>query len=202
MAAISPAVTSVYSIPAFGFQFSHDGKAAAWVDWRGRPVSRALATERVPEGERLRLRALVGAGDRIAGLTLPFAVVGIAANVIWPSAFHMGLGRLGLSAGIVLLAVGVPLWLTSAALILVEVPKGRLITRGPFALMLHPLYTSVALLVIPGCGFVLDTWVGPAIGAVLYVASRIFSPREERTLESSFPSEYRSYRARVILPWL
>jgi protein-S-isoprenylcysteine O-methyltransferase Ste14 len=146
----------------------------------------------------MRLRALVGAGDRIAGLTLPFAVVGIAANVIWPWAFHMGLGRPGLVAGIVLLAVGVPLWLTSAALILVEVPKGKLITRGPFALVLHPLYTSVALLVIPGCGLVLDTWVGPAIGTLLYVSSRIFSPREEKALESLFPSEYPSYRARVI----
>jgi len=38
----------------------------------------------------MRLRAPVGAGDRIAGPTLPFAVVGIAANVIWPWAFHMG----------------------------------------------------------------------------------------------------------------
>lgn len=150
----------------------------------------------------MKLRALVGVGDRVAGLTLPFAVVGISANVIWPSAFRMGLQRPGLVAGIVLLAVGVPLWLTSAAQILVAVPKGRLITRGPFALMRHPLYTSVALLVIPGCGLVLDTWVGPAIGAVLYVSSRIFSPREEKMLESLFPAEYPSYRARVILPWL
>jgi protein-S-isoprenylcysteine O-methyltransferase Ste14 len=105
----------------------------------------------------MKLRALVGAGDRIAVLTLPFAVAGIAANVVWPSVFHMGLERPGLVAGIVLLAVGVPLWLTSVAQILVQVPKGKLIARGPFALVRHPLYTSVALLVIPGCGLVLDT---------------------------------------------
>jgi protein-S-isoprenylcysteine O-methyltransferase Ste14 len=68
--------------------------------------------------------------------------------------------------------------------------------------MPHPLYTSVALLVIPGCGLALDTWVGFAIGAVLYVSSRIFSPREEALLTRYFPEAYPSYRAKVLFPWL
>jgi len=58
------------------------------------------------------------------------------------------------------------------------------------------------LLVIPGIGFLLDTWVGLAIGAVLYVRSRLFSVKEEKDLEDAFSSEYREYRAKVILPWL
>jgi protein-S-isoprenylcysteine O-methyltransferase Ste14 len=150
----------------------------------------------------MRLKVLVGEGSHVMGLTLPFAAAGIAANLLWPSAFRMGFGSAGLVAGIVLMAVGIPLWLTSVAQILVNVPRKKLITRGPYALMLHPIYTCVALLVIPGCGLALDTWVGFAIGAVLYASSRVFSPREEALLTKYFPAEYPAYRAKVLLPWL
>lgn len=150
----------------------------------------------------MKIKVLVGAGDRIVALMLPFAVVGILANLLWPRVFSMGFGSGGLIAGAALLVVGLPLWLVSVAQVLAIVPKGRLITSGPYAVMLHPLYTSVALLVIPGCGLLFDTWVGFAIGAILYAASRIYSPKEERTLAELFGEEYLSYRKRVVLPWL
>jgi protein-S-isoprenylcysteine O-methyltransferase Ste14 len=94
------------------------------------------------------------------------------------------------------------LWLTAVAQILVSVPKGELITKGPFALVLHPIYTSVALLVIPGCGLVFDSWLGFAIGAVLYVSQRRFAREEEYEMAQRFPREYRAYRSRVLIPWL
>ena len=150
----------------------------------------------------MKLKVLVGAGDRVMGLTLPFIVVGVIANILWPSWFRMGAGSTGAIIGIVLVVIGVPLWLTSVAQVIVNVPKGRLITTGPFALMPHPLYTSVALLVFPGCGLLIDTWLGIALGAILYVSSRIFSPGEEKILTGIFPAEYPAYRKRVLLPWL
>ena len=150
----------------------------------------------------MKLKTLVGTGHRVMGLFLPFAVLGIVLNVVFPSWFAMGLGTAGVVTGIVLLIVGVPIWLVSVAQILIYVPRGKLITTGPFAIMLHPLYTSVALLVIPGVGFLLDTWLGPALGVVLYVSSRIFSPGEERILEKIFSEDYPVYRKRVFFPWL
>jgi len=148
------------------------------------------------------IRNLVGAGDRIATLTLPFAVAGIAANVLWPSIFRAELGPAGMILGVVLVSAGVPLWLTSVVQILVLVPRGKLITRGPFALVRHPLYTSVALLVLPGVGLLFDSWLGVELGLVLYLASRRFAPSEERELAARFPQEYAAYRRRVLLPWL
>ncbi len=150
----------------------------------------------------MKLKILVGAGHKVMGLFMPFAVAGIVLNVIFPAWFTMGLGRGGLITGVVMLLVGVPLWLTSVAQILIFVPRGRLITTGPYAIMLHPLYTSVGLLVIPAVGLLLDTWLGFALGAVLYVSSRIFSPEEEKVLEKIFPKEYAEYRKKVFLPWL
>lgn len=150
----------------------------------------------------MNLRALLGSGDRIMSATLPVAFLGVVANVAYPSIFAMHLGRPGLVTGCVLLALGVPLWLTSATLIAVNVPRHRLVTRGPFALMLHPVYTAVSLLVLPGLGFVLDTWVCLAIGAAMYGFARVFARRESAALSQEFGEEYTSYRSRVLLPWL
>jgi protein-S-isoprenylcysteine O-methyltransferase Ste14 len=150
----------------------------------------------------MKLKVLVGAGDKVMGSALPFIVVGVAANILWPSVFRMGSGAGGVIAGIVLLVIGVPTWLTSVVQVLVNVPRKRLITTGPFAVVLHPLYTSVALLVFPGIGLVLDTWLGPALGIILYVSSRLFAGAEGAMLEKVFPKEYPAYRAKVLLPWL
>jgi protein-S-isoprenylcysteine O-methyltransferase Ste14 len=150
----------------------------------------------------MKLKVLVGAGDRVMGFALPFIVAGVAANILWPSIFRMGSGSGGVIAGIILLVIGVPTWLTSVFQILVNVPRRRLITTGPFAVVLHPLYTSMALLVFPGVGLLLDTWLGPALGIILYASSRLFAGAEGTILEKVFPREYPAYRARVLLPWL
>ncbi len=150
----------------------------------------------------MKLKVLVGSGDRIMSLTLPFLVVGVVANVLWPGVFALGFGMGGVIAGIVLLVIGVPVWLTGVGQVLVNVPKKRLITTGPFAVLLHPMYTSVSLLVFPGLGLLFDSWVGAAVGVALYVSSRIFAPREDQILAKVFPSEYPAYRKRVLIPWL
>ena len=150
----------------------------------------------------MQLKVLVGAGSRVMGLTLPFIVAGVVLNILRPAWFTLGFGAGGLIAGIVLLAIGVPTWISSVALVLIRVPQKKLITTGPFAVVLHPLYTSVALLVIPGLGLLFDTWVGAGIGAILYVSSRIFAPAEEVILQKVFPAEYPRYRKKVLLPWL
>ena len=148
------------------------------------------------------LRKLIGAGDQITGFTLPFVVVVIILNRIYPELFRMGAGRSGIILGCIFLLIGIPIWFTSAVQVATHVPRNELITKGPFAIMLHPLYTSVALLVLPGIGFILDTWICLVIGIILYIASRLFSPKEDKKLDEMFSDEYRSYRSKVLLPWL
>jgi protein-S-isoprenylcysteine O-methyltransferase Ste14 len=45
-----------------------------------------------------------------------------------------------------------------------KVPRRELITNGPYAIVKHPLYTGVALLVLPWIGFISNTWLGAVIG--------------------------------------
>jgi protein-S-isoprenylcysteine O-methyltransferase Ste14 len=72
----------------------------------------------------------------------------------------------------------------------------------PYALVKHPLYTGVALLVIPWVGFLLDSWLGVVIGIVLYIGSRRFAPVEEHALARQFGPVWDTYCEKVILPWV
>ena len=162
-----------------------------------------MAIHREAEKARIDLQELVGAGDRIGLLTLPFLIVGVALNLASPSWFAVGGPPPGLrTISIAVLVIGVPVWLWSVALILRHVPRGELITTGPYRVVKHPLYTSVALLVLPWVGFLLDTWLGAAMGIVLYVGSRWFAPREEQVLAARFGGAWDRYRSTVWLPWL
>jgi len=70
------------------------------------------------------------------------------------------------------------------------------------AALKHPLYTSVALLVLPWLRFLLDTWLGALSGIALYAASRLFAPAEEADLAEQFGPRWDGYCRRVKVPWL
>jgi protein-S-isoprenylcysteine O-methyltransferase Ste14 len=152
---------------------------------------------------RLRLGALIGSGDRIGAFVLPFVLVGVALNIAFPEAFSVGGPPPWLRAvSAVVLAAGVVVWAWSVLLILTKVRAGELVTTGPYSLVKHPLYTSVALLVLPWLGFLLDTWLGALIGIALYAGSRLFAPAEEADLSGQFGPEWAAYCRRVKVPWL
>jgi protein-S-isoprenylcysteine O-methyltransferase Ste14 len=149
----------------------------------------------------MKLRGLVGAGDRIGLFVLPFAVVGLILNVAFPDVFEVGGPPAWLwTVSAVALALGVVGWVWSVWLILTRVPRGELITAGPFAVMRHPLYVSVSLLVLPWLGFLLNSWLGAFLGVVMYVAVRRYAPREEAELATRFDGAWDDYRAGVLLP--
>jgi protein-S-isoprenylcysteine O-methyltransferase Ste14 len=151
----------------------------------------------------LKLKVLVGSGDRIALLTLPFLAVGLVLNLAFPSWFAVGGPSTPLRVlSVCVLIPGVVIWAWSVALILRHVPRGELITSGPYAVVKHPLYTDVALLVLPWAGFLLDSWLGAVLGVVLYIASRRFAPAEEAALARTFGAAWDDYCDTVRLPWV
>lgn len=151
----------------------------------------------------MKVKALLGSGGRILGLTLPFLAAGLALNILFPSFFRVGGPPAFLKAvSIIFLVPGVTIWLWSAALILIKVPRGELITKGPYALVKHPIYTAVSLAVLPWAGFLFDTWLGAAIGIILYGAARRYSPEEDRALAKDFGEAWVEYAKGVKIPWL
>ena len=139
----------------------------------------------------------------IIGLVLPFLVIGLTLNILFPSIFSVGgpLNTLKIIS-IIFIIFGVITWIWSAALILTKVPQNKLITNGPFSLVKHPLYTGVALFVLPWVGFLCNTWLGVLIGIVMYIGSRIYSPREEELLSNNYGIEWDKYCRNVKIKWL
>jgi protein-S-isoprenylcysteine O-methyltransferase Ste14 len=169
------------------------------------PVPRVTLTVRQNPKfmKHMSLKVLVGSGDKIILFTLPFLVIGLALNALRPSIFRIGdLSGTVRVIALIMLIPGIVVWFWSAVLILVRVPKQQLITGGPFALVKHPVYTSVALLVLPAIGLLLNSWLGVGIGIVLYVGSRIFAPGEERQLSVMFGPAWSDYINSVKMRWL
>jgi protein-S-isoprenylcysteine O-methyltransferase Ste14 len=151
----------------------------------------------------MKLKELVGSGERIGLLVLPFLIIGLILNILYPSFFNVGGPSTVLQViSIALLIPGVIIWGWSVALILTKVPQKQLITSGPYALVKHPIYTGVALLMLPWIGFLFNTWLGVVIGLVLYIGSRLFAPAEEKVLAKAFGVQWDTYCDQVKIPWL
>ena len=151
----------------------------------------------------MKLKALVGSGDRIGLAVGPVFAAGLVLNILFPEVFRVGGPSTALrTVSLIMLVPGLAVWAWSVALILIKVPRGQLITTGPYALVKHPLYTGVALLVLPWLGFLLDSWLGAAVGLALYLASRRFARAEEAALAKAFGSAWDAYTAKVKLPWV
>ncbi len=151
----------------------------------------------------MKLRVLVGSGEKIMLLALPFVIVGLFLNIMVPSVFRVGGPGTTLRViSLILLIAGVTIWIWSVALVLIKVPQKKLITNGPYALVKHPIYTSVAWLALPSAGFLLNTWLGAAIGIVVYIGSKIYAPEEEKALSKVFGPAWDEYLREVKVPWL
>ena len=85
-------------------------------------------------------------------------MAGVFLNYQNPTWFDVGGPPTALSViSIAVLVPGVAIWIWSVLLILRDVPNGQLITGGPYAWVKHPLYTAVALLVVPWIGWAAES---------------------------------------------
>lgn len=142
---------------------------------------------------------IVGEGHAIVLRTLPVAVVAVVLSLWRGEWFAVAAPALRIAGG-VLLAAGLAVWLSAVVLVARFVPQGRLITCWPFSWVRHPLYTGVGLLVIPGLGLALGSWVWAPVGLWLYLVARVRARREDAALAAAFGPAYDAWRARVRFP--
>ena len=151
----------------------------------------------------MKLKVLIGSGEKIGLLTAPFLAVGLVMNVLRPSLFSVGGPPDALKIlSVLVLIPGAVNWIWSVVLIVTKIPRKELITNGPYSLVKHPLYTGASFLVFPWIGFLLNTWLGVPIGIVVYIGSRMYSPEEERMLAKIFGGAWAEYCRKVKMPWL
>lgn len=151
----------------------------------------------------MNIKELIGIGDKTGKIIFPIIIVGIIINILFPSYFFIGgPSSLVLIISTIVLIIGLINCIWSQILILMNVPKHKLITSGPFSIVKRPLYTGVSLLVIPWVGFIINTWLGVVIGITLFIILRIYAPEEEKKLSNIFGNAWTEYTKKVRIPWL
>jgi protein-S-isoprenylcysteine O-methyltransferase Ste14 len=151
----------------------------------------------------MNIKELIGNGYKIGRIIYPIIIIGIIINILFSSYFFIGgPSPLLLLVSIMVLIIGLINCIWSQILIIINVPKHKLITSGPFSIVKHPLYTGVSLLVIPWVGFIINTWLGVVIGIALYTTSRIYELEDEKKLSNMFGNAWSEYTKKVRIPWL
>jgi protein-S-isoprenylcysteine O-methyltransferase Ste14 len=158
----------------------------------------------VQKAKTIRKMRIEGAGPKImAPMFVTFAITAWISYAYRPTFdYPLVPAEWTLAIGVVFLVIGVPFWLLSTGLFLLAYFRGRLETRGPFAVMPNPIYSSFIIFVIPGIALLLNSWLILLTSVVTYVAFRIFIHGEDDVLREKFGIQYDEYRERVLLKFL
>jgi protein-S-isoprenylcysteine O-methyltransferase Ste14 len=140
---------------------------------------------------------------RIGGLVLWLSPLVYLLNPSWMAWSKIGLPEwirwLGVGMGILCTmgiywlfsSIGTGITPTSATR-----QEHKLVTRGPYRWVRHPLYTFGSSLFI-SLGMMADNWFIAALGILAFIAMAIRTPKEEANLIEKFGDEYREYRKRT-----
>ena len=140
-----------------------------------------------------------GVGPTFACISAVYALVILALNRLYFPALRFTLFApvVNVTAGILLIAVGITLFLLPAFRIDDYFYKGKLCTTGVYAFVRHPIYAAWITGIIPGVVLIRGSTLGISIPLVMYLVFRILIIKEEAYLAKKFGEEYQAYRRRV-----
>jgi len=141
---------------------------------------------------------IVGKGGKIILFMLPSLVGAILLHLYLPQVAALPKSLLLIRPlDYVLLIPGLVLWASAVTQLLIGFPQGKLVTRGAYGIVRNPIYSSVALFILPAVALLTQTWVYFIPSIFLYAGVLIFIGKEERQLTEVFGDVYRNYTARV-----
>ena len=139
-----------------------------------------------------------GIGPKTFVPSLIVTLAAWAATSVWPGAFRLrSLPDIVGTAGAVLVAAGLLLWMVGVGTVMRAYNRDRLATSGVFALVRNPVYGAWITLVFPGLALVLRSWPMLITPVVAYAIFKRHIHREDEYLEQRFGQAYLDYRRRV-----
>lgn len=140
-----------------------------------------------------------GVGPRIFVAGGTYAVAAGMATHLWPGVcvvqpLHH---PVFVAVAAAFLVMGVPMWLIAIATVMRAYRRDRLATSGVFALVRHPVYSAVIVLILPGLTLLTCSWPLLLTPLVAYVVFKRVIHREDEYLQERFGPSYLEYRSRV-----
>ena len=141
---------------------------------------------------------IIGQGGKIILFMLPSLVAALLIHIYLPrfAALPQGLSYLS-PVGYLLLFPGILFWSIAVVQLITGFSEGRLVTKGAYAIVRNPIYSSVMLLIFPAISVITWTWVYLIPSLFLFAGVMIFIRKEEKELTSTFGKAYEDYRAKV-----
>jgi protein-S-isoprenylcysteine O-methyltransferase Ste14 len=140
---------------------------------------------------------------RVLGLALWFSPLIYLLNPAWMSWSKLNLpdALRWVGVGLGVLCVGLVYWLFASigsgiTPVSVTRKEHKLVTRGIYRWVRHPLYTVGSSLIV-SFGLMADNWFIMLMAAFAFVAMAIRTPKEEANLIEKFGDEYRDYMKRT-----
>ena len=140
-----------------------------------------------------------GVGPKIGRIVLPYLTIAIALTIMFPRLFTFGepVRNYLLIAGIVILAAGLILYGFTVRLLLRGLKETRLVTAGTYRYCQNPLYAFLILLVIPGLGLIMNSWLILTTSIIGYIVFKRFISSEYKEMTEVFGDEYLQYKERT-----
>jgi protein-S-isoprenylcysteine O-methyltransferase Ste14 len=140
-----------------------------------------------------------GAGPKIGRIVLPYFAGAIALTIIFPALFTFGepVRIYLLIAGIIILATGLVSYGLTVRLLLRGLKETRLVTTGTYRYCQNPLYAFLILLVIPGLGLIMNSWLILTSSVIGYIVFKRFISSEYMEMTEVFGDEYLQYQKRT-----
>jgi hydroxyacylglutathione hydrolase len=142
-----------------------------------------------------------GVGPRFTLLSVLYLALALAAHYVWYPLFVMrGIPyALLIPAGVILITIGVPIWVTAAKEVDRAYEEGYLAMQGVYALCRHPIYGNAIFLTIPGILLFFRSWLLLTVPVAMYVIFRVLIGEEETHLREAFGEAYVAYAKEVNL---
>lgn len=147
---------------------------------------------------------IFGQGRKIIIVTLPSILFSVLMQIYLPNAVSLpGNHAAYVPLGIALLSAGLLLWIVGMAQLLIQFPKGKLITDGAYAVCRNPIYASYGVFILPAIALLTGIWAYFLAAISLVIATLLFIGKEEEELQKIFGKDYEIYAANVnrIMPF-
>jgi len=143
----------------------------------------------------------LGIGPKIARIVIPFLLIGIVLNTLFPGIFKFGneMKQPFLIAGIILLVLALVYYIATLRLMAPGIKNNRLVTSGVYRYSRNPLYFALLILLIPGLGLVLNSWIIPIASILGCFMFRKYIHEEEDMLDRIFGNDYHVYKNKTPL---